>query len=79
MVQTTQNPPQQPLQPAKLTHREQEVLRCLMAGLPNKRIARKLNISDSTVKTHLSNIMQKLDAHNRTEVTFKARELGLFD
>lgn len=60
-----------------LTERELEVLQCLAAGLPNKRIARELGISDSTVKTHLSNVMRKLDAHNRTEVAFRAREMGL--
>lgn len=60
-----------------LTERELEVLGGLVAGLPNKRIARELGISDSTVKTHLSHIMRKLDARNRTEAAFKARALGL--
>jgi DNA-binding NarL/FixJ family response regulator len=53
--------------PRMLTHREQEIVRLLCeGGLSNKEIARKLNISDGTIKVHLHNIYQKLEIKNRT-------------
>src|SRR5262249_55642513 len=50
-----------------LTRREQEVLRLVSEGLGNKEIAAKLNISDHTVKFHISSILGKLGAASRTE------------
>jgi DNA-binding NarL/FixJ family response regulator len=50
-----------------LTLREIEVLAMLAEGLGNKEIARQLDISDNTVKFHLSSIFGKLGATNRTE------------
>lgn len=58
-----------------LTSREVEVLQLLAAGLDNKAIARRLQISKHTVKFHLSSIFSKLDVSSRTEaVTFGLRQ-----
>lgn len=53
--------------PAKLTTRERAVLDLLERGLPNKMIAYRLGMSQSTVKAHVHNIIAKLNVHNRTE------------
>lgn len=60
-----------------LSVRELEVLRLIAAGLPNKAIAETLIIAPSTVKTHINNILARLDAANRTEAVAKARAIGL--
>ena len=60
-----------------LSDREMEVLRQVAKGLPNKGIAAALTISESTVKTHVVNILQKLEASSRTEAATKAVQLGL--
>jgi len=60
-----------------LSERELDVLRCLAAGLSNREITEKLFISLNTVKTHLKNINDKLNVHNRTQAVARARELGL--
>ncbi|MCP3446806.1 response regulator transcription factor [Bradyrhizobium sp. CCGUVB14] len=56
-----------------LTPREQQVLAEMELGLPNKLIAAKLNLSESTVKMHIQHIMRKCDAHNRTEAVLRWR------
>ncbi|WP_271502419.1 response regulator transcription factor [Bradyrhizobium sp. DASA03068] len=56
-----------------LTPREQQVLAELALGLPNKLIAAKLNLSESTVKMHIQHIMRKCAAHNRTEAVLRWR------
>jgi DNA-binding NarL/FixJ family response regulator len=60
-----------------LTTREVEVLELLAEGLPNKRIAGRLGISDQTVKFHVASIMAKLRAANRVEVVRRAVRRGL--
>ena len=50
-----------------LTVRELEILSLAASGLPNGRIAKRLWVSEQTVKFHLSNIYRKLDVANRTE------------
>jgi DNA-binding NarL/FixJ family response regulator len=60
-----------------ISPRELEVLEQLAAGLSNKEIADKLNVSPHTVKTHVARLYEKLDARRRTEAILKARELGL--
>lgn len=60
-----------------LTARESEVLDLLSQGLSNKLIARKLNISEHTVKFHVSSIYTKLGAASRTDAVNKGARLGL--
>jgi DNA-binding CsgD family transcriptional regulator len=59
-----------------LTGREQEIIARIRAGLNNKSIARQLNISVNTVKSHIYNIFQKLQASNRVEALLKAQQAG---
>ena len=49
-----------------LTRREVQILRCISNGDSNKEIALALNIEEQTVKNHISNLMRKLEAKNRT-------------
>jgi len=66
---------QRSLRPAReLTDREENVLRLVADGLANKAIARKLGISERTVKAHLTNIFQRLDVTDRTQAALWARE-----
>lgn len=60
-----------------LTPREIEVLAMLAEGLGNKEIGRQLNISDNTVKFHLSSIFGKLGASSRTEAVMQGMRHGL--
>lgn len=60
-----------------ISDREFEVLKLLADGLSNKEIARKLDISPNTIKTHVTRLLEKLDARRRTEAISKARELGI--
>jgi len=61
----------------ELSERELEVL-CLMAkGAANKEISAELNIAQSTVKTHITNIFQKLGVNDRTEAVTKALKKGI--
>jgi DNA-binding NarL/FixJ family response regulator len=60
-----------------LTHRELEVLRLLAGGLGNRQIAYALHLSEGTVKNHVSVILDKLQAPDRTRAVLKAIERGL--
>ena len=60
-----------------LTEREEEVLNYLAQGLQNKEIAGRLGISERTVKFHVSAVLTKLGAGNRTEAVHLARQQGL--
>lgn len=57
----------------QLTVREQEVLEMIGDGLPNKTIARRLGISERTVKSHLTNIYQRLGVTDRTQAALWAQ------
>ena len=61
----------------QLTAREQEVLVLLAEGMPNPRIAEQLVVTLDTVKKHVSHLLGKLGAANRTEAVTRARQLGL--
>ena len=62
---------------AELTEREAEVLRLLARGLSNKEIAQALVIGEKTVKTHVSNILSKLNVSSRTQAALYAARIGL--
>ncbi|MBK8019927.1 MAG: response regulator transcription factor [Chloroflexi bacterium] len=68
-----------PENPETLTDRETEVLRLLAAGLSNKEIAEKLVIGEKTVKTHVSNILAKLNMTSRTQAALHAVRIGLVE
>ena len=60
-----------------LTQREHDVLVKMAEGLSNQEIAQQLFLSESTVKTHVSNILFKLDAKRRTQAIQSAKKLKL--
>lgn len=62
-----------------LTTREKEVLRLLTEGITYKGVADKLVISETTVKTHVNNIFQKLQVNDRTQAVLYALRYGLVD
>lgn len=64
---------------ASLTERELEVIGLIAEGLPNKEIADRLSISDSTVRHHLTSIYSKLEAPGRLELVIYAFRHGLAD
>jgi DNA-binding NarL/FixJ family response regulator len=64
---------------ADLTDREQEVLRLVASGLPNKLIARRLDISEKTVKAHLTRTFQSIGVTDRTQAALWAQRHGLAD
>lgn len=66
-----------PESPETLTERETEVLRLLARGRANKEIARDLGIGEKTVKTHVSNILAKLNVQSRTQAALYAVQIGL--
>lgn len=60
-----------------LSPRQMDVLRCVIHGKPNKVIARELDISEGTVKAHLSAVLRALNVRNRTEAVYAAAKMGL--
>jgi two-component system, NarL family, response regulator LiaR len=68
-----------PESPEALTERETEVLRLLAMGQSNKEIAHTLTIGEKTVKTHVSNILSKLNVSSRTQAALHAVRIGLVD
>jgi len=60
-----------------LTSRETEVLELLAQGLANRAIAKRLELSEHTVKFHVNALLQKLDARNRTDAVVRATRMGI--
>ena len=60
-----------------VTPREMEILQLIAAGLSNREIAERLNVSENTVKTHAARLFAKLNARRRTQVVQLAKEAGL--
>jgi two-component system nitrate/nitrite response regulator NarL len=60
-----------------LSVREVKVLQCLAGGLPNKLIARELNITETTVKAHVKTVMRKVEVANRTQAAIWCIGKGL--
>jgi DNA-binding NarL/FixJ family response regulator len=69
--------PAPPRELDELTERELEVLRLIARGLSNAEIGRELYISDTTVKTHITHILQKLNLRDRVQAVVLAHETGL--
>ena len=61
----------------ELTPRESEIVRYVASGLRNNEVADRLSITESTVKTHLNNIFQKLGVRDRLELTHYAIKTGM--
>ena len=62
---------------APLTSRQLQILPLLAEGMPNKRIADALGLTEGTVKQHLKDLFRRLHANNRTQAVREARRLGL--
>ena len=60
-----------------ISNREYEVLELIEKGHSNQEIAQQLFISESTVKTHVSNLLSKLNAKRRTQALMNAKELNI--
>jgi DNA-binding NarL/FixJ family response regulator len=60
----------------RFTPKQQQVFDLLLLGLPNKLIARRLDLAEGTVKTHLHGIYQILRVNSRAQAILKARQLG---
>jgi DNA-binding NarL/FixJ family response regulator len=64
---------------AELSSREREVLFLVGAGMANKQIARRLGISEKTVKSHLTNVYRHIGVSDRTQAAMWARSHGLVE
>jgi DNA-binding NarL/FixJ family response regulator len=71
--------PSPPEQLGDLTQREADVFRLIARGLSNAEIGRELYISEATVKTHITHILQKLDLRDRVQAVVLAHESGLLE
>ena len=71
--------PTPPTQLEDLTERELDVFRLIARGLSNAEIGKELFISDTTVKTHITHILSKLDLRDRVQAVVLAYQAGLFE
>ena len=76
---TKENRQQRPPAIEQLTAREIEVFRLLSEGLSNAEIGRRLFISGTTVKTHVTRVLQKLDLRDRAQAIVLAYQTGIFE
>lgn len=60
-----------------ITNKQIDVIKLINKGLSNKQIAYELNISESTVKVHITNILKRMKCYNRVQLLNKAKELGI--
>jgi DNA-binding NarL/FixJ family response regulator len=70
-------PPDNGYNPEALSSREAEILRLMTGGYSNREIATALDLSEGTVKNHVSNILSKLGVRDRTRAVLKAIEKGI--
>ena len=71
--------PAPPKELGELTEREREILRLIATGLSNAEIGHELYISETTVKTHVTHVLQKLGLRDRVQAVVLAYQAGLFD
>lgn len=71
--------PHEPEESVSFTGRESEVVRLLAHGLSNRQIGQQLYISETTVKFHVHNVMEKLGVKRRAEVVYRSGQLGLLE
>ncbi len=72
VLERARNQTRGPVPGGALTEREQEIVQLVARGLTNKEIGKELFMSPSTVKFHISDIMQKLEVRRRAQIAFKA-------
>jgi NarL family two-component system response regulator LiaR len=77
LINELQQPPDLPPTKEPLSEREMEILRLVARGLTNQEIAEELVISERTVRTHVSHILEKLHLANRTQAALYAHREGL--
>jgi NarL family two-component system response regulator LiaR len=77
VIQELNRPAKEPLTPSPITEREEEILQLLAQGMDNQDIAARLVVRDATVRTHVSNILRKLQLANRVQATLYALRTGL--
>jgi DNA-binding NarL/FixJ family response regulator len=71
--------PEAPKELEELSEREREVFRLMSNGLSNAEIGNELYISETTVKTHVTHILQKLNLRDRVQAVVLAHQTGLFE
>jgi DNA-binding NarL/FixJ family response regulator len=71
--------PEPPKELDELTGREREILRLIANGLSNAEIGQELHISETTVKTHVTHVLQKLNLRDRVQAVVLAHQTGIFE
>jgi RNA polymerase sigma factor (sigma-70 family) len=71
--------PEAPKELEELSERERDVFRLMTCGLSNAEIGKQLYISETTVKTHVTHILQKLNLRDRVQAVVLAYQTGLFE